>query len=75
VVFVESNIGNGIFLDTITCCSVVLYLKRIYPLAFSCSYVNKIFLVRKKWLNKITNPETALVQKKQYYNYLNGFNG
>ena len=34
---------------------------------------NQDFEGAKKWLDKIKNPETALVQKQQgYYNYLNG---
>ncbi len=39
----------------------------------SYNYVSKILPGAKTWLDKIKNPETALVRKQQgYYNYLNG---
>ena len=71
--FTESNIGNGIFLILLAIIPVFLYFKNEYILLAFLKLRNQDFPGAKKWLDKITNPETALIQKQQgYYNYLNG---
>lgn len=71
--FVEGYIGNGIFLILLSLIFIFLYFRNeMILLAF--------FRMRKqdmdgteKWLQKIKNPEAALVKKQQgYYNYLRG---
>lgn len=71
--FTESNIGNGIFLILLAIIPIFLYFKNEYILLAFLKLRNQDFPGAKKWLDKISNPETALVQKQQgYYNYLNG---
>ncbi len=71
--FTESNIGNGIFLILITLIPVFLYFKNEFILMAFLQLRKQNFPGAQKWLAKITNPETALVQKQQgYYNYLQG---
>jgi len=71
--FTESNIGNGIFLILLSIIPVFLYFKNEYILLAFLKLRSQDFPGAKKWLDKIANPETALVQKQQgYYNYLNG---
>jgi tetratricopeptide (TPR) repeat protein len=71
--FTESNIGNGIFLILLTIIPIFLYFKNEYILLAFLKLRSQDFPGAKKWLDKIANPETALVQKQQgYYNYLNG---
>jgi tetratricopeptide (TPR) repeat protein len=71
--FVESNIGNGIFLVLLSAIPIFLYYKNEFILLSFLQLRKQNFIGAQKWLNKITNPETALVQKQQgYYNYLNG---
>lgn len=71
--FTEGNIGNGIFLTILTIIPVFLYFRNEYILLAFLKLRNQDFAGAKKWLDKIKNPETALVQKQQgYYNYLNG---
>jgi hypothetical protein len=71
--FVESNIGNGIFLVLLSAVPIFLYYKNEFILLSFLQLRKQNFIGAQKWLNKITNPETALVQKQQgYYNYLNG---
>ena len=71
--FVEGNIGNGIALILLSLIFIFLYFRNeMILLAF--------FRMRKqdlegtqKWLDKIKNPETALVVKQQgYFNYMHG---
>ncbi|MEC4003601.1 DUF2892 domain-containing protein [Flavobacterium sp. SUN052] len=71
--FTESNIGNGIFLILLTLIPIFLYFRNEFILLAFLQLRKQNFEGAKKWLAKITNPETALVQKQQgYYNYLQG---
>lgn len=71
--FTENNIGNGIFLILITLIVILLYFKNeIIVLAF-LKLRKQDFPGAQKWLNKIKNPEGALVRKQQgYFYYLSG---
>lgn len=71
--FTEGNIGNGIFLLLITALVVLLYFKNEYILLAFLKLRKQDFEGATQILDKIKNPETALVRKQQgYYNYLNG---
>ncbi|MFK7001125.1 hypothetical protein [Flavobacterium oreochromis] len=71
--FTENNIGNGIFLFLLTIIPIFLYFRNEYILLAFLKLRNQDFTGAKNWLDKIKNPETALIQKQQgYYNYLNG---
>jgi len=71
--FTESNIGNGIFLILLTLVPLFLYFKNEYILLAFLKLRKQDFAGAKSWLDRIKNPETALVRKQQgYYNYLNG---
>ena len=71
--FTEDNIGNGIFLFLLSLIPIFLYFKNEYILMAFLQLRKQNFPGAQKWLNKITNPEAALVTKQQgYYNYLNG---
>ena len=71
--FTESNIGNGIFLILLSALPVFLYFKNEFILMAFLKLRKQDFEGAKSWLDKINNPETALVRKQQgYYNYLNG---
>lgn len=71
--FTESNIGNGIFLILVSLLPVFLYFKNEFILMAFLKLRKQDFVGAKSWLDKISNPETALVRKQQgYYNYLNG---
>jgi tetratricopeptide (TPR) repeat protein len=71
--FTEGNIGNGIFLILISGIPIFLYFKNEFILLAFLKLRKQDFAGAKVWLDKIKNPETALVQKQQgYYNYLHG---
>ena len=71
--FTESNVGNGIFLIILSIIPIFLYFRNEYILLAFLKLRSQDFTGAKKWLDKIKNPETALIQKQQgYYNYLNG---
>ncbi|AND63244.1 hypothetical protein AX766_01790 [Flavobacterium covae] len=71
--FIENNIGNGIFLFLLSIIPIFLYFRNEYILLAFLKLRNQDFAGAKNWLDKIKNPETALIQKQQgYYNYLNG---
>ncbi|MDI9312495.1 MAG: hypothetical protein QM535_19955 [Limnohabitans sp.] len=71
--FTEGNIGNGIFLTLLTAIPIFLYFRNEYILLAFLKLRKQDFTGAKMWLDKIKNPETALIQKQQgYYNYLNG---
>jgi tetratricopeptide (TPR) repeat protein len=71
--FTESNIGNGIFLIILSLIPLFLYFKNEYILMAFLKLRKQDFAGAKSWLDRISNPETALVRKQQgYYNYLNG---
>jgi len=71
--FTEGNVGNGIFLILLSIIPIFLYFKNEYILLAFFKLRKQDFAGAKVWLDKIKNPETALVRKQQgYYNYLNG---
>ena len=71
--FTENNIGNGIMLLLLSLVFVFLYYKNEFILLAFLRLRKQDFDGAKKWLNKIKNPETALVRKQQgYFNYLHG---
>ncbi|WP_298345271.1 DUF2892 domain-containing protein [uncultured Algibacter sp.] len=71
--FTESYIGNGIALIFLALIFVFLYFKNEFILLAFLRLRKQDFPGAKKWLNKIKNPEAALVKKQQgYYNYLHG---
>ena len=71
--FIESNIGNGIFLILLSGIPIFLYFKNEFILLAFLKLRKQDFEGAKKWLSYIKNPETALVQKQQgYFNYLHG---
>lgn len=71
--FTENNIGNGIFLLLLIGIPIFLYFKNEYILMAFFKLRKQDFEGAKLWLNKIKNPEGALVRKQQgYFNYLHG---
>lgn len=71
--FTEGNIGNGIFLILLAAIFVLFYFKNELIILAFLQLRKQNFEGAKKYLDKITNPEGALVRKQQgYYNYLNG---
>lgn len=71
--FVEGNIGNGIFLLFLMLIVVLLYFKNEFIILAFFKLRKQDFEGAQKWLDKIKNPETALVRKQNgYYNYLMG---
>ncbi|WP_396183640.1 DUF2892 domain-containing protein [Flavobacterium sp.] len=71
--FTENNIGNGIFLILLTFFPIFLYFKNEFILLAFLRLRKQDFVGAKRWLDKIKNPEGALVKKQQgYYNYLHG---
>ena len=70
---IDGYIGNGIMLILLSLIFVFLYFKNEFILLAFLRLRKQDFEGAKKWLNKIKNPETALVKKQQgYYNYLHG---
>ena len=71
--FIESNIGNGIFLLLLSAFPIFLYFKNEFILLAFLKLRKQDFEGAKKWLTYIKNPEGALVRKQQgYFNYLHG---
>ncbi len=71
--FTEGNIGNGIMFILLSLIFVFLYFKNEFILLAFLRLRKQDFPGAKKWLDKIKNPEAALVKKQQgYYNYLHG---
>jgi len=71
--FTEGGIGNGIALIFLALIFVFLYFKNELILLAFLKLRKQDFQGAQKWLNKIKNPEAALVTKQQgYYNYLQG---
>lgn len=71
--FSEGYIGNGIFLILLTAIPIFLYYKNEFILLAFLKLRKQDFEGAKVWLDKIKNPEAALVKKQQgYYNYLHG---
>ncbi len=71
--FTEGNIGNGIFLILFAALFILFYFKNEMIILSFLQLRKQNFDGAKKYLDKIKNPEAALVKKQQgYYNYLNG---
>ena len=71
--FYEGDIGDGIFLIIISIIPLFLYFKNEFILLAFLKLRKQDFAGAKVWLDKIRNPETALVRKQQgYFNYLHG---
>lgn len=71
--FTEGNIGNGIMFILLSLMFIFLYFKNEFILLAFLRLRKQDFEGAKKWLNKIKNPESALVIKQQgYFNYLHG---
>ncbi|GHC52856.1 hypothetical protein [Ulvibacter litoralis] len=71
--FTETNIGNGIMLLLLSLVFIFLYFKNEIILLAFLRLRKQDFPGAKKWLDRISNPEGALIRKQQgYYNYLNG---
>lgn len=71
--FIEGEIGNGIFLLLLSSIFIFLYFKNEMILLAFLRLRKQDFEGAKKWLDKIKNPEAALVTKQQgYYWYLHG---
>lgn len=71
--FTGGNIGNGIMFILLSLIFVFLYFKNEFILLAFLRLRKQDFPGAQKWLNKIKNPEAALVTKQQgYFNYLQG---
>lgn len=71
--FTDKNIGNGIALLLLAGMFILLYFKNEIIIMAFFKLRKQDFDGAKKLLDKIKNPEAALVRKQQgYYNYLNG---
>lgn len=71
--FTEGFIGNGIMFLLLSTIFIFLYFKNEIILLAFLRLRKQDFEGAKKWLDKIKNPEAALVKKQQgYYNYLHG---
>lgn len=71
--FTESNSGNGIFLLLISTIFILFYFKNELIILSFLQLRKQNMEGAKKYLDKIKNPQTALIKKQQgYYNYLNG---
>ena len=71
--FFQGHIGNGIMYLLLASVFVFLYFKNEMILLAFLKLRKQDFPGAKVWLDRIKNPEGALVRKQQgYYNYLNG---
>ena len=71
--FSQGNIWSGIFILLLAGIFVLLYYKNEFLLMSFLRMRKQDFVGAEKWLNKIKNPEKALVKKQQgYYNFLKG---
>lgn len=69
----DRSIGNGIFLILLSSIPLFLYFRNEFILLAFFKLRKQDFEGAKKWLDKIKNPETALIKKQNgYYNYLLG---
>ena len=70
---IDGYVGNGIFLILLAAIPIFLYFKNEFILLAFLKLRKQDFPGAQKWLDKIKNPETALVRKQQgYYHYLHG---
>lgn len=71
--FSQVHIWNGIFILLLAGFFLLLYFKNEFILLSFLRMRKQDFVGATKWLNKIKNPETALITKQQgYYNFLRG---
>ncbi len=71
--FIDGEIGNGIMYLLLSLIFIFLYYKNELILLAFLKLRKQDFPGAKKWLDKIKNPEAALVKKQQgYLSYLNG---
>ena len=71
--FIEGNIGNGISLILFSFIFIFLYFRNEMILLAFLRMRKQDMAGTQKWLDKIKNPESALITKQQgYYNYLHG---
>ncbi|MDN3665721.1 DUF2892 domain-containing protein [Algibacter miyuki] len=71
--FTEGYIGNGIMLILLSLIFIFLYFRNEFILLAFLKLRKQDFEGATKWLNKIKNPEAALIKKQQgYFNYLHG---
>ena len=71
--FVEGNIGNGIALILLALIFIFLYFRNEMILLAFLRMRKQDMEGTQKWLDRIKNPESALITKQQgYYNYLHG---
>ena len=71
--FVIGNIGNGIMFILLSLIFIFLYYKNEMILMAFLRLRKQDFPGAKKWLDRIKDPETALIKKQQgYYWYLHG---
>tara|TARA_B100001287_G_scaffold238454_1_gene211930 strand:- start:116 stop:682 length:567 start_codon:yes stop_codon:yes gene_type:complete len=71
--FYLGHIGNGIMYVLLSGIFIFLYFKNELVLLAFLRLRKQDFPGAKVWLDRIKNPESALVRKQQgYYNYLNG---
>lgn len=71
--FIEGNIGNGIFLILFSFIFIFLYFRNEIILLAFLRMRKQDLEGTQKWLDRIKNPEAALITKQQgYFNYLHG---
>ncbi|RKN81616.1 DUF2892 domain-containing protein [Ulvibacterium marinum] len=71
--FMEGNIGNGIALILFSLIFIFLYFRNEMILLAFLRMRKQDMEGTQKWLDKIKNPEAALITKQQgYYNYMHG---
>jgi tetratricopeptide (TPR) repeat protein len=71
--FTERGVGNGILLILLSIFPIFLYFRNEFILLAFFKLRKQDFDGAKKWLDKIKNPEAALIRKQQgYFNYLHG---
>jgi len=71
--FIEGNIGNGISLILFSLIFIFLYFRNEIILLAFLRMRKQDMEGTQKWLDRIKNPEAALITKQQgYYNYLHG---
>ena len=71
--FIQGQIFNGILILLLAGLVIFFYYKNELILMSFLRMRKQDFAGSSKWLDKIKNPETALVQKQQgYYNFMRG---
>ncbi|WP_224483283.1 DUF2892 domain-containing protein [Robertkochia aurantiaca] len=71
--FIEGEIGNGIFLILLSLIFIFLYFRNEMIIMAFLRMRKQDFEGTKKWLDRIKDPEAALITKQQgYYHYLHG---